>query len=182
MKCHKSCISSDWGANGWNISCGWTIPFYLTTALQNPTAQARQNVLSWVTAYCVPSRKKWQLAKMCCKSNSTRRNSDSNSYKISNLPFPGWLFVWLCICCMSFIGWIFHALVVTLFSTLKTLCHSHAMLLTKPHPCSMTSAMAATSNSWNTTSLSELFAFLLRHKVADERVFFNKGKRDKATR
>lgn len=34
----------------------------------------------------------------------------------------------------------------------------------KPHPCRMTSAIAATCSSYSTTSLSELFAFLLERK------------------
>lgn len=38
------------------------------------------------------------------------------------------------------------------------------MLEMKPHPCSMTSAIAATSSSYSTTSLSELLAFLLQEK------------------
>lgn len=65
-----------------------------------------------------------------------------------------------------------NTVVETVFHSFKALCHSNAMLLTQPHPCSMTSAMAATSNSWNTISLSELLAFLLRHKEkAGERFF-----------
>lgn len=38
----------------------------------------------------------------------------------------------------------------------------------KPHPCSMTSAIAATSSSYSTISLSELFAFLLQQKDRDD--------------
>lgn len=40
-------------------------------------------------------------------------------------------------------------------------------LATRPHPCSMTSAIAATSSSYSTTSLSELFTFLLQQKDRD---------------
>lgn len=43
--------------------------------------------------------------------------------------------------------------------------HNNVMMTAmKPHPCRMTLASAATFSSYITTSLSELFAFLLRQK------------------
>lgn len=42
-----------------------------------------------------------------------------------------------------------------------TLCNDLEM---RPHPCSMTRDIAATSSLYSATSLSELFAFLLQQK------------------